>query len=81
VATIPTQTDQPPAGGGGAGPGSGGGGAALGWRRPWLRAVGLLSAPLAWFVLVYLASLAVLLVTAFWRINPFTTDIERIWSP
>ena len=54
--------------------------AALLWRRPWLRAVGLLSAPLAWFVLIYLASLAVLLVTAFWRINPFTTDIERVWS-
>jgi putative spermidine/putrescine transport system permease protein len=53
---------------------------ALLWRRPWLRAAGLLSGPLAWFLLIYLASLAVLLVTAFWRINPFTTDIERVWS-
>ncbi len=53
---------------------------ALLWRRPWLRAAGLLSAPLAWFLLIYLASLAVLLVTAFWRINPFTTDIEHVWS-
>jgi putative spermidine/putrescine transport system permease protein len=53
---------------------------ALLWRRPWLRAVGLLSAPLAWFLLIYLASLVVLLITAFWRINPFTTDIERIFS-
>jgi putative spermidine/putrescine transport system permease protein len=53
---------------------------ALLWRRPWVRAAGLLSAPLAWFLLIYLASLAVLLVTAFWRINPFTTDIERVWT-
>src|SRR5262249_7684782 len=36
--------------------------------------------PLAWFVLLYLAALAVLLVTAFWQINPFTTNIERVWS-
>ncbi len=54
--------------------------AALLWRRPWLRAVSLLSAPLAWFMLIYLASLAVLFVTAFWRINPFTTNIERVWN-
>ncbi len=40
----------------------------------------LLTAPLAWFVLIYLASLVVLLITAFWQINPFTTNIERVWS-
>ena len=40
----------------------------------------LLTPPLAWFVLIYLASLLVLLVTAFWQINPFTTNIERVWS-
>jgi putative spermidine/putrescine transport system permease protein len=50
------------------------------WRRPWMRATLVLTPPLAWFLLIYLASLAVLLVTAFWRINPFTTDIERVWS-
>ncbi|HEY2308663.1 MAG TPA: ABC transporter permease [Streptosporangiaceae bacterium] len=50
------------------------------WRRPWARATILLTPPLAWFVLIYLAALAVLLVTAFWQINPFTTNIERIWS-
>src|SRR6266702_3471384 len=26
------------------------------------------------------AALAVLLITAFWQINPFTTNIERVWS-
>jgi putative spermidine/putrescine transport system permease protein len=50
------------------------------WRRPWARATLLLTPPLAWFVLLYLAALAVLLVTAFWQINPFTTNIERVWS-
>jgi putative spermidine/putrescine transport system permease protein len=50
------------------------------WRRPWTRATLLLTPPLAWFVLIYLASLAVLLVTAFWTTNPFTTHIERTWT-
>ena len=50
------------------------------WRRPWARATLLLTPPLAWFLLVYLASLIVLLVTAFWTINPFTTNVERAWS-
>jgi putative spermidine/putrescine transport system permease protein len=50
------------------------------WRRPWARATILLTPPLAWFVLAYLAALVVLLITAFWQINPFTTNIERIWT-
>jgi putative spermidine/putrescine transport system permease protein len=50
------------------------------WQRPWARATLLLTPALAWFVLVYLAALAVLLVTAFWRINAFTTNIEQVWN-
>jgi putative spermidine/putrescine transport system permease protein len=50
------------------------------WRRPWARAAILLTPPLAWFVLAYLAALVVLLITAFWQINPFTTNIERVWT-
>ena len=50
------------------------------WRRPWLRSSLLLTPPLAWFVLIYLASLALLLVTAFWQINSFTTKIEQVWN-
>src|SRR6266852_7090008 len=50
------------------------------WRRPWARATILLTPPLAWFVLVYLAALVLLLITAFWRINQFTTNIERVWN-
>src|SRR5712692_4772042 len=48
------------------------------WRRPWARATILLTPPLAWFVLVYLAALVLLLITAFWRINQFTTNSERV---
>jgi len=50
------------------------------WRRPWARATLLLTPPLAWFVLIYIASLAVLLATAFWTIDPFTTNIVRTWT-
>jgi len=50
------------------------------WRRPWTRASLLLTPPLAWFLVFYLAALAVLLITAFWQINPFTTNIERVWN-
>ena len=65
-------------------PRSKGGGAvplqALFWRLPWLRSVLLLLPPMAWFVLVYLASLVLLLVTAFWTIDPFTTQIVQAWN-
>lgn len=54
-------------------------GAAL-WQRPWARATAVLTPPLAWFLVVYLVSLGVLLVTAFWQINPFTTAIVRSWT-
>jgi putative spermidine/putrescine transport system permease protein len=50
------------------------------WRLPWLRPLLLLTPPLAWFVLVYFASLVVLLITAFWTTNPFTTHIVQYWN-
>jgi putative spermidine/putrescine transport system permease protein len=50
------------------------------WRRPWLRASLLLLPPLGWFVLIYLASLALLLITAFWQIDSFTTKIVQVWN-
>ncbi|HEY8841302.1 MAG TPA: hypothetical protein VIO80_11795 [Candidatus Dormibacteraeota bacterium] len=53
---------------------------ALLWRRPWLRAFLLLLPPLGWFVVIYLASLVLLLVTAFWQINDFTSQIEQVWN-
>jgi putative spermidine/putrescine transport system permease protein len=40
----------------------------------------LLTPPLAWFVLIYLAALVLLLITAFWSIDPFTTQIVQVWN-
>ena len=50
------------------------------WRFAWLRPLLLLTPPLAWFVVIYLASLATLLITAFWSIDPFTTQIVQVWN-
>jgi putative spermidine/putrescine transport system permease protein len=44
-------------------------------RHVWVRLAALLAAPLAWLVLAYLGSLAVLFVSAFWTINGFTGDV------
>jgi putative spermidine/putrescine transport system permease protein len=53
---------------------------ALAWRLPWLPGILLLIPPVGWMVLVYLASLVLLLITAFWAIDPFTTQIVRVWN-
>src|SRR5256885_12943368 len=52
--------------------------AAVFWRLPWLRSLLLLTPPLAWFVVIYFASLVLLLVTAFWTTDPFTTQIVQV---
>src|SRR5689334_3185065 len=50
---------------------------ALVWRRRWLRVGALLAAPLGWLGVVYLGSLAVLLVAAFWSLDEFTGLISH----
>jgi len=50
------------------------------WRRAWLRATLTLTPPLAWFLVIYLASLVLMLVTAFWTVNPFTNVLEHSWT-
>jgi putative spermidine/putrescine transport system permease protein len=47
------------------------------WRRPRLRVGALLAAPLGWLGVVYLGSLAVLLVAAFWTLDDFSGLIVR----
>ena len=47
------------------------------YRRPRLQLSLLLAAPLGWLLVAYLGSLAVLLVSAFWRLDPFTGNIVR----
>src|SRR6266446_6321746 len=50
------------------------------WRHRWAKGLLLLAPPLLAFGLIYLASLVALFVSAFWTVNPFTTDIEHIWN-
>src|SRR5258707_14756035 len=50
------------------------------FRRPWLRAVLLLSAPGAWFVLIYLAALVILFVSAFWKVDAFSGNLIHAWN-
>jgi putative spermidine/putrescine transport system permease protein len=50
------------------------------WRVPWLRGVLLLVPPVGWMLLVYIASLFLLLITAFWAIDTFTTQIVQVWN-
>jgi putative spermidine/putrescine transport system permease protein len=45
------------------------------YRHPRLSLGALLAGPLGWLVLAYLGSLTVLLVAAFWRLDPFTAEI------
>jgi putative spermidine/putrescine transport system permease protein len=49
-------------------------------RRPWLRGLLLLSPPAAWFVVLYLAALVVLFVSAFWSVDDFTGKVVHVWS-
>jgi putative spermidine/putrescine transport system permease protein len=50
------------------------------FRRPWLRGGLLLSGPLAWFVLIYLAALVVLFISAFWSVESFTGNLVHNWT-
>ena len=45
--------------------------------RPRLQAGALLSGPVAWLVVGYLGSLAILLVTALWQLGELSGEIER----
>ncbi|HEX6886916.1 MAG TPA: ABC transporter permease [Candidatus Nanopelagicales bacterium] len=49
-------------------------------RRPGTRVAGLLALPMTWMVLVYLAPLALLFVTAFWTTDSFTGLVVRDFS-
>ncbi|MFE0517481.1 ABC transporter permease [Streptomyces sp. NPDC058954] len=49
-------------------------------RRPRLRLTLLLTAPLLWLAVLYLGSLTVLFVSAFWTTNSFTSEVVRVWS-
>ncbi|MFN2627255.1 MAG: ABC transporter permease [Gaiellaceae bacterium] len=50
------------------------------WRHGWAKALLLLAPPLLAFGVVYLASLVILFISAFWSVDPFTTDIVHVWN-
>jgi putative spermidine/putrescine transport system permease protein len=50
------------------------------WSHPRARAGLTLSPPLAWFLVIYLASLVVMLITAFWTVNPITNQLQHSFS-
>jgi len=50
------------------------------FRRPWLRLVLLLSAPGAWFVLIYLAALLLLFLSSLWSVEPFSGKLIHSWT-
>jgi putative spermidine/putrescine transport system permease protein len=48
--------------------------------RPRLTVSSLLAGPIAWLVIGYLGSLAVLLVAAFWNVNALTGEVSQTFS-
>jgi putative spermidine/putrescine transport system permease protein len=50
------------------------------WRRPWLKAVGLLTPPLGAFLIIYVGALVVLFVSSFWGVDSFTGKLIHHWT-
>lgn len=50
------------------------------WRKPAVGAGLLLAPPLGWFILIYLAALAALFISAFWSIDSFTGELDRTFT-
>ncbi len=50
------------------------------FRRPWLRGALLLSGPAAWFILIYLAALALLFISALWSVDSFSGKLVHSWT-
>jgi putative spermidine/putrescine transport system permease protein len=50
------------------------------FRHPRLKLGVVLGGPLLWFTVVYLGALAVLFVSAFWRLDVFTAEVVHRWG-
>jgi putative spermidine/putrescine transport system permease protein len=48
--------------------------------RPRLQVSSLLAAPVGWLVIGYLGSLAILLIAAFWSVNPVSGELQKTLS-
>ena len=49
--------------------------------RPRLQVGALLAGPVGWLVIGYLGSLALLLIAAFWTVNPLSGELEQEPQP
>jgi putative spermidine/putrescine transport system permease protein len=49
-------------------------------QRPWLRLALILALPVTWLVGIYGGSLLALLIQSFYRLNPFSGTLERVFS-
>jgi putative spermidine/putrescine transport system permease protein len=54
--------------------------AGLFYGRPRLQVGSLLAGPAAWLVVLYLGSLAILLITAFWTVDPLSGEVIQGFS-
>jgi putative spermidine/putrescine transport system permease protein len=50
------------------------------WRRPWAKGTTLLAPPLLAFLVVYVGSLGLLFVSAFWTVDSFTGKLVHHWT-
>jgi len=50
------------------------------YRHPRVRLGALLAGPVGWLVVGYIGSLAVMLIAAFWRLDPFTQEVVHDWT-
>ncbi|HSS82047.1 MAG TPA: ABC transporter permease [Gaiellaceae bacterium] len=50
------------------------------WRRPWLKGAGLLGLPVGGYLLIYVAALGVLFISAFWSLDPLSGKIVHSWG-
>jgi putative spermidine/putrescine transport system permease protein len=50
------------------------------WRRPWLKAAGLLALPVLAFAIVYLGALVALFTSSFWQVDSFTGKVVHVWT-
>jgi putative spermidine/putrescine transport system permease protein len=50
------------------------------YQRPWLRGSLLLAGPLGWMLLIYIAALVALFLSAFWTVDPFTGKVVHNWG-
>ena len=48
--------------------------------HPRLQLPVLLAAPVGWLLIAYLGSLAILLASAFWRLDPFSGTVSQDWN-